>query len=208
MQWSALRIDPEGGVRDARVANPSRAVSREERFGYAYCVRFERRTRYTGSLHRMGSVMPKTRRRAESNERDKECRDLAAGLAVAGPYAFGHADVLLRSLHAAVEQRNVRGLREAKRDCLEACKDMPSGALLRRNAALSVAGLPSVELGQREVLREVGRILRRGRIVDADEFRLIDSILGELIQSGRDPERVAALQAMIAEPTPRVRETE
>jgi hypothetical protein len=76
----------------------------------------------------------------------------------------------------------LKGLRQAFNDINEMVKDIPKDLLDELNALLREKFGKDLRTYSKKRLKQIGSVLRRGKILDEDEFRLIEERVSELCQ--------------------------
>jgi hypothetical protein len=94
---------------------------------------------------------------------------------------------------------SVRGLCEAARDMVEMCEDLPADQVAALDARLVREGLPTLSLMRDARYRDFLRVLSRGRIESAEEFRLVNSYISDVDSPHLSPEARSTANALLGE---------
>ena len=78
------------------------------------------------------------------------------------------------------QSRSRHGLREAARDMVEACQDLPADRVAELDLELSLEGLPSLTAMRDRRHTRLLQVLEKARVESEEEFRVISSYLSDV----------------------------
>lgn len=93
---------------------------------------------------------------------------------------------------------SIRGLREATRDMVEMCEALSADQVASLDARLARSGLPTLFLMRDGRYRDFLRVLTRGQINSAEEFRLVNSYVSDVDSPHLSPEVRSSAGVLLA----------
>ena len=107
--------------------------------------------------------------------------------------------VLFDALRKIIERcTTVRGMRSAARDCLEWAKGLSPSERNVIDRKLRSAFGKGLDAGVADEQGELGRVVRRGRIANEREYRLVQARIEEIYVDGERKAEVKELDALLA----------
>jgi hypothetical protein len=103
-----------------------------------------------------------------------------------------------KRLEAPVTRSVVEGWREARNDCLEACRGLSGAQLRELNARLQAECGVALDSLQGRRLKRLADLRTRGRLSTDEQFRLVETRIDELGDDCTSQEELQELIALVA----------